>query len=87
MVTDIVILMPVYNPDEKFILFLEDLSKEYKHIIVVDDGSKEESQHYFDEAVEKYHCELVRHYINLGQGRAFKTGFNYFLGGTITIRI
>lgn len=80
MTEDIVILMPVYNPDEKFIRFLSDLSKEYSHIIIVDDGSREETRHYFDEAVAKYHCELVRHFVNLGQGRAFKSGFNYFMG-------
>lgn len=80
MVTDFVILMPVYNPDEKFISFLDDLSKEYAHIIVVDDGSREDTKHYFNTAVERYHCDLVRHYVNLGQGRAFKSGFNYFMG-------
>lgn len=80
MVNDIVIMMPVYNPDEKFINFLKDLSLEYTHIIVVDDGSREDTKHYFTAAVEQYHCDLVRHYVNLGQGRAFKSGFNYFMG-------
>ncbi len=33
-----------------------------------------------DNFCNKYGCQIVKHHINLGQGRAFKSGFNYFLG-------
>ena len=77
----VVIVIPAYNPDEKFLSFLNDLNSEgYIHIIVVDDGSQIENQYYFDVAEDKYHCHILRHNINLGQGRAYKTAFNYYLG-------
>ncbi len=78
---DIVLLIPVYNPDEKFIEFLEQLTVGgWREIIVVDDGSKLETQHFFQIAEEQYYCQIVKHHVNLGQGRAFKSGFNYFIG-------
>lgn len=77
---DVVIIIPAYNPDDKFIRFLSDLSRGgYRNIIVIDDGSREDTKHYFNEAVDTYNCALVKHGVNLGQGRAYKSGFNYFL--------
>lgn len=77
---DIVIIIPAYNPDEKFIRFLQDLKGVgYEKIIVVDDGSKEDTKHYFQEAVNVYGCALVVHGINLGQGRGYKSAFNHYL--------
>lgn len=81
MVEGIVLIIPTYNPDEKFINFLIDLIADgWRDIIIVDDGSRPECSHYFDKAVNQYDCQLVRHYVNLGQGRAFKSAFNYFIG-------
>ena len=78
---DIVIIIPAYNPDDKFISFLKTLKDDgWSEIIVVDDGSRFDTLHYFTEAEEKYGVQIVRHYVNLGQGRAFKSAFNYFLG-------
>lgn len=77
---DVVIIIPAYNPDQKFISFLKDLTEAgYDKIIIINDGSKEETQTYFTEAVERYGCDLVAHSINLGQGRAYKSGFNQYL--------
>ncbi len=78
---DIVLLIPSYDPDDKFIKFLEQLTTGgWCKIIIVDDGSKPETQKYFKVAEEQYDCQIVRHYVNLGQGRAFKSGFNHFIG-------
>lgn len=80
MIHDVVIMIPAYNPDEKFIAFLENLKRaEYEHIIVIDDGSREDTKHYFSEARDIYHCHVITHSMNLGQGRAYKSGFNYYL--------
>lgn len=77
---DVVIVIPAYNPDIKFIRFLEELSTHgYKKIIVVDDGSREDTKHYFEKAAVSYGCSIVRHSVNLGQGRAYKSAFNYYL--------
>lgn len=79
-ITDVVIMIPSYNPDEKFITFLMDLRNAgYEHIIVIDDGSGKNSSHFFEQAKRDFHCVIVSHSINLGQGRAYKSGFNYYL--------
>lgn len=77
---DIVIIIPAYNPDYKFIEFLQKLvSAGYNNIIVINDGSRSDTDCFFREAEVKYKCYVLRHSINLGQGRAYKTGFNYYL--------
>ena len=78
--SDVVIVIPALNPDEKFLAFLKDLAiNEYNQIIVIDDGSEEASRNYFSEASQKFGCTILHHSINLGQGRAYKTAFNYYL--------
>ncbi len=82
-VEDVVIIIPAYNPDEKFISFLKDLtSAGYSNIIVVNDGSRENTKHFFDSAYKNYGCIVLTHAVNLGQGRAYKTAFNYYLSET-----
>ena len=79
-IKDVFIVIPAYNPDEKFLSFLNDLkSAGYRRIIVVDDGSEKAREHFFKMAEEEYGCRLVRHGINLGQGRAYKSAFNSLL--------
>ena len=74
-----VVLIPSLNPDEKLIKLLEGLhSIGIKDILLIDDGSKQETKHYFQQAREMG-CQVVTHAINLGKGRASKTGFNAFM--------
>ena len=74
-----VVLIPSLNPDEKLIKLLEGLhSIGIKDILLIDDGSKQETKHYFQQAREMG-CQVVTHAINLGKGRALKTGFNAFM--------
>lgn len=78
-----VVIIPAFNPDNKFIRFLDDLrSSGYSHIIVINDGSKEDKDFYFTYARDNCGCKVVTHSINLGQGRAYKTAFNYYLSET-----
>lgn len=79
-ISDVVIIIPAYNPDKKMIDFLSDLNKAgYKKIIIIDDGSKAKTEKYFEQAEIKFGCDVIHHSINLGQGRAYKTGFNHYL--------
>ena len=76
----IYVIIPALNPDEKMITLIDDLNKDgYKNILMVDDGSKEECKKFFKEACEKYNCELISHYQNMGKGRALKYAFNHLL--------
>ena len=76
---DIYIVIPTLNPNiEIFDSFLNNLKKEFKNILVYDDGSKEEYHKYFKK-LEKEGIIVLHHYINLGKGRAMKDAFNYLL--------
>ncbi|ALC82592.1 MULTISPECIES: bifunctional glycosyltransferase family 2/GtrA family protein [Bacillus] len=78
--TSIAILIPAYNPDEKLTFLVEGLIKEnFKHILIINDGSKMECERIFDSVSSFKECEIVNHAVNLGKGRALKTGFNYLL--------
>lgn len=73
-------IMASLNPDEKMMTTVADLKAAgFKRIILIDDGSCEETKHFFTEAEEKYGCELLVHAVNQGQGRAIKNAFNYLL--------
>ena len=83
MMKKVVIMIPCYKPDEKFLIHLDNLKENgFDKIIVINDGSGESYDHFFIETEEKYGCKVVAHSINLGQGRAYKTGFNYYLSET-----
>jgi len=48
-------------------------------IILVDDGSPSEDKEHFDALAGRARVHLLQHAVNLGKGRALKTGINYFL--------
>lgn len=72
------LVIPSLEPKENFIRILEELSKEFSNIIVVNDGSSEKYDFIFEE-IEKMNIIVLKHGINLGKGRALKTAFNYIL--------
>lgn len=75
---DVVILIPVYNPNENIMLdFLKKLEKEYSNIVFINDGCSEKHKEFFDKLSLKY--PVIKHNINLGKGRGLKNGFNYIL--------
>lgn len=76
-VTDITIIIPSLNPDEKFHKTLDSiLEKGFHNIVVVDDGSDENHKEPFRYAEEKG-CKVLVHPVNKGKGRALKTAFDY----------
>ncbi len=73
-------IIPAYNPDEKLLKTITGLQRVgFEQIIIVNDGSAEQSSAFFEQAAVQYGCCVVNHAVNLGYGRALKTGFNYFL--------
>lgn len=76
---DIVIIIPAYKPDEQIMLeFIEKVKKHFSNILVVNDGSGEEYDEFFAKILEQG-IAVLKHYVNLGKGRAIKTAFNYVL--------
>ena len=76
---DIPVLIPVYNPDNKLLTLVDSLIKlNFKHIIIVNDGSIFESKSIFKKLEKNSQCNILHHVINHGKGRALKTGFNFY---------
>ncbi|MDR0929426.1 MAG: bifunctional glycosyltransferase family 2/GtrA family protein [Oscillospiraceae bacterium] len=69
------VLIPAYKPDERLIALCRALREENLTVLVVDDGSGEAFAGVFDE-VSALGCLRERHAVNLGKGRALKTGIN-----------
>ena len=70
------VLIPAYKPDLKMLRLINDLQeKGFFKIIVIDDGSGADYAAIF-EAAAQAGCLIERHAINMGKGRALKTGIN-----------
>ena len=76
-VTDITVIIPSLNPDEKLIGTINGiLEKGFKKLVLVDDGSDKQHKQPFEYAREKG-CTVLVHDVNKGKGRALKTAFEY----------
>lgn len=71
----IAVLLPVYNPDEKFLQLVEELSKRGFKVVACNDGSKESCDEYFRRA--KVFADVIGYKENKGKGYALKRGFEY----------
>ncbi|NCA97935.1 MAG: glycosyltransferase [Clostridia bacterium] len=73
------VLIPAYRPDDKLVALVRDLrAAGLERIVVVDDGGEGRSAALFAE-VRKLNVPVVKHVVNLGKGRALKSGLNYIL--------
>lgn len=76
--TDVTIVLPSLDPDEKFLAVVDGLIRAgFTDIVIVDDGSKPENRHYFETAAANPACTVLTHEVNKGKGRALKTAFAY----------
>lgn len=75
-IDSIYIVIPAYEPDEKLIALIDELSSKntYK-LIVVDDGSSSDKKDIFDNIKDK--ARLLTHEVNRGKGAALRTAFTY----------
>ncbi|MGN1084011.1 MAG: glycosyltransferase family 2 protein, partial [Lachnospiraceae bacterium] len=75
----IAVLIPSLSPDEKLTAAVREIRQAgFERIVIVNDGSTAEYDTYFCDA-EALGATVIRHAVNLGKGRALKTGFNYIL--------
>lgn len=76
----VTLIIPAYNPDEKLISLVSDLTNaQFDDIIIINDGSKQSSNNIFNALSKIKECTIIEHAVNLGKGRTLKTAFNYFL--------
>lgn len=83
---DIVVLIPVYDPNEEIMdNFVKKLSKSFKNIVFVNDGSGKHHDKFMNSIEKKY--PMIKHYINFGKGRGLKNGINYILNNYKDARV
>ena len=77
---NISIVLPSLDPDEKLCTVIDGLLEVgFQDIILVNDGSKPENLHFFEEAAAHSQVQLLHHGVNRGKGAALKTAFEWFL--------
>lgn len=70
---DVWLVVPLFNEDAVIADVVRDAHATFPHIVCVDDGSRDNSA----AAAESAGAVVVRHPVNLGQGAALQTGFEY----------
>ena len=87
---DCCVLIPSLSPDERLPAYVKELlAADFRLVLVVDDGSKEEYQHIFNEIAGWERCHVLHHEVNRGKGAALRTGYTYLkeetdIAGVIT---
>ena len=69
------VLLPVYNPDEKFLKLVEELYRGGYKVVAVNDGSLERCDEFFRRA--SAYADVIGYKKNMGKGFALKRGFEY----------
>jgi glycosyltransferase involved in cell wall biosynthesis len=78
----IAVLVPCWQPGPELSSIVAALQPyNFGAILVVDDGGGEPFAHIFNELVQLPRVKVLHHAVNLGKGRALKTGFNALLAG------
>ncbi|MGM9589112.1 MAG: glycosyltransferase [Faecousia sp.] len=75
------VVLPSLDPDEKLVTVIDGLLEYgFSDIILVNDGSKPENLHYFEDAAAAHpEIHLLHHEVNRGKGAALKNAFRWFL--------
>jgi glycosyltransferase involved in cell wall biosynthesis len=72
---DVCVVVPVFNEAATVATVVSDLRRRFDQVVCVDDGSTDNSA----AAAEAAGALVIRHPLNLGQGAALQTGFDYVL--------
>ena len=73
MFENVYILIPVYNEGSKVEEVINTLKPHFKNIVVVNDGSEDNTL----SVLESLDVKLINHSVNLGQGAAISSGFDF----------
>lgn len=71
------ILVPAYNESRTIARVIEGCRKHVQDVVVVDDGSSDDTARIAREAG----ATVIRHEVNRGKGAALKTGFDHIISG------
>ncbi len=72
---DIWVVLPSLNPSDSFDRVVDGvLAAGFRHLLIVDDGSRAENKAHFERAAAYPQCTVLTHEVNRGKGAALKTG-------------
>lgn len=71
--SDVAFVIPVYNEGEVVREVVENVLREYRHVVCVNDCSSDNSA----QEIEATGAYLINHPINMGQGAALQTGIEF----------
>ncbi|MBU1036406.1 glycosyltransferase family 2 protein [Patescibacteria group bacterium] len=71
---NVFIIIPCYNEAKKLAKVIDEV-KEYGKVVVIDDGSTDDSY----EVAKRQEVKVIKHLLNRGQGAALETGNKYAL--------
>lgn len=78
-IASLCVMIPAWKPEQNLVDLVSSLAEAgFGLALVIDDGSGEAYRGIFEQ-LEERGVTVVRHAVNLGKGRALKTGFNYLL--------
>lgn len=86
---NISVVIPMYNEEENVVKTLEEVNNVLENfdefeIIVVDDGSTDKTYHLADKLLSSNpNIRLLKHPVNMGMGRALRTGFEKAKGDVV----
>ena len=84
---NIAILIPSFNPDKNLTNLVTKLSSDsWNKIVIVDDGSFNECQSFFNQLKDIDNVHVINHSNNQGKGAALKTGIKYIENNTTALK-
>lgn len=73
-----ILLIPAFNPDFRLLQLVDEFKEaDIEKIIIINDGSSSFSDRIFEKLRLIPQCTILRHDLNMGKGRALKTGLQY----------
>lgn len=72
---DVWVVIPLFNEVTVIESVIHDLHREFTNVLCIDDGSTDGSA----DAARRAGAKILQHPVNLGQGAALQTGFEYVL--------
>ena len=77
-ISKVTVVLPCYEPDEKFLKTLSELEEcGFTDVVVVNDGSSKDCDVFFEAAKKHKSVTYLEHPVNRGKGAALKTAYAY----------